>query len=192
MLTVEQKEQIRQSFKESSNGYYQMFCKEKRHKHYQDNREKVKKQSKLYRDTHKEYYKKYRLEHKEESKSYQNNKWKTDLNYKLNKAMTYQIGFSLKGNKKGRHWENLVGYTYNDLMKRLKQTMPKGYSWENYLSGELHIDHIIPKSVFNFTTPEHSDFKKCWALSNLQLLPAKENIVKKDKLYKPFQPSLKI
>ena len=56
--------------------------------------------------------------------------------------------------------------------------------------GEWHIDHIIPKSVFNFTKPEHEDFKRCWALKNLQPLWAEENISKFNKLDKHFQPTL--
>ena len=102
------------------------------------------------------------------------------------------IGISIKGNKNGRHWETLIGYKLNDLIKHLKSTMSKGYTWQNYLEGKLHIDHKIPISVFNFSKPEHPDFRRCWALSNLQLLPAKENIVKRDKLTKPFQPALQI
>jgi len=36
------------------------------------------------------------------------------------------------------------------------------------------------------------DFRRCWSLDNLQLLPAKENIVKYTKIIKPFQTSLMI
>ncbi|MBA7551803.1 hypothetical protein ES705_44352 [subsurface metagenome] len=70
--------------------------------------------------------------------------------------------------------------------------MPAGYTWQDFLSGELHIDHIIPISAFNFTKPEHTDFKRAWALENLRLLPAKENMIKHDRLDRPFQPALKI
>jgi 5-methylcytosine-specific restriction endonuclease McrA len=63
-------------------------------------------------------------------------------------------------------------------------------SWDN--CNEWHIDHIIPKAAFNYEKPEDIDFKKCWALKNLQPLWAKENHEKKDKLLKPFQPSLQI
>ncbi|MBA7582514.1 hypothetical protein ES708_24444 [subsurface metagenome] len=98
----------------------------------------------------------------------------------------------LKVSKNGKGWETLVGYTTNDLKKRLRKTMPKGYTWQDFLSGKLHIDHIIPIAVFNFTKVEHIDFKRCWALSNLQLLPGKENMVKGDKMDKPFQPALRI
>jgi len=53
-----------------------------------------------------------------------------------------------------------------------------------------HIDHKVPRSVFNFDKPEDIDFSKCWCLSNLQPMWAKENIRKRDKLSAPFQPSL--
>lgn len=117
---------------------------------------------------------------------------KTDLKYNLNRRMTSAIGRALKGNKSGRKWENLIGYTLNELIKRLQQTMPKGYDWQDYLQGKLHIDHIIPKSIFNYTKPEHPDFKRCWELNNLQLLPAKENVTKDNKIGKPFQPALQL
>ena len=117
---------------------------------------------------------------------------KTDLRYNLDRRMKTALRIALKGNKAGRHWEDLVGYTLDDLIKRLKKTMPKGYTWQYFLEGRLHIDHKIPISAFNYTKPEHTDFKKCWALRNLRLLPAKENWRKSNKLQKPFQPSLKI
>jgi len=68
--------------------------------------------------------------------------------------------------------------------------MPRGYVWDDYMNGKLHIDHKIPVSVFNFNKTQDIDFKKCWALKNLQLLPAIENIKKNNKLNKHFQPSL--
>jgi len=123
---------------------------------------------------------------------YQKNRQKNDFKFKLDKRMTIAIGISIKGNKKGRKWETLVGYTLEDLIKRLKKTMPKGYTWQDFLTGKLHIEHKIPISAFNYTKPEHPDFKRCWALRNLRLLPAKENWRKSNKLEKPFQPSLKI
>jgi len=55
---------------------------------------------------------------------------------------------------------------------------------------DYHIDHIIPQSAFNYETPKDLDFKKCWALTNLQILSSVENMKKSAKLDKPFQPSL--
>ena len=99
---------------------------------------------------------------------------------------------SISDNRKGSCWEDMIDYTLDDLNKHLKTTIPEGYTWQDFLEGKLHIDHIIPISVFNYDKPEHVDFKKCWALENLRLLTQKDNLTKKDKIYKPFQPSLKI
>jgi hypothetical protein len=60
------------------------------------------------------------------------------------------------------------------------------------VKGKIHIDHIIPISVHNFEFPTDIDFKKCWALANLQPMWAMENIIKSNKLSNPFQPSLKL
>lgn len=94
------------------------------------------------------------------------------------------------GETKKRRLYDALGYTADQLRDRLMQTMPHGYDWDDFLSGGLHIDHITPLSAFNFTTVDDLDFRRAWALSNLRLLPAAENIQKSDKLSQPFQPSL--
>lgn len=170
--------------------------KEYDRKYYKNNLEKIKEDKEQWRKANpeycKEYCKQWRKDNSEYDKQYYKNKCKLNLKYNLNHRIRTAIYHSLKGNKNGRHWEDLVGYTLNELMKRLEKTLPGGYMWQDYLKGKLHIDHIIPIKVFNFTKAEHIDFKRCWALENLQLLPAKENIIKSNKLTKSFQPALMI
>ncbi|MBA7549882.1 hypothetical protein ES705_42382 [subsurface metagenome] len=165
-----------------------------------DNPGKAKENSRQWRKNNpekaKELIKQWHKDNSEKVREYRN-KWmclryKTDLKFNLNNRMAIAIGLSLKGNKAGRTWELLTGYNLADLIRRLNKTIPQGYTWQDFLSGELHIDHKIPISAFNFTRPEHTDFKRCWALSNLRLLPAKENIIKSAKLDRPFQPALRI
>ena len=170
--------------------------KKYRKQYNENNREKIIETSRQRRKTHPEYCKKCHKQWREKNPEYYKKyffiKRKTDLKYNLNYKMCIAINISIKKNKNGRTWESLVGYTLADLIKRLKKTMPAGFTWQNFLSGELHIDHIIPIDAFNFTRPEHTDFLRCWALSNLRLLPAKENLRKSNKLDRPFQPALKI
>ncbi|MDA3814936.1 MAG: hypothetical protein PF549_01050 [Patescibacteria group bacterium] len=99
----------------------------------------------------------------------------------LNNRMGVMIWQSLRKNKAGHKWEALVGYTVNDLMEHLESLFTSDMSWEKLLNGEIHIDHIKPKSLFNFTSPEDKEFKECWALENLQPLEAIENIKKGNK-----------
>jgi hypothetical protein len=112
------------------------------------------------------------------------------LMHKLRLRMASRMRYSLSVGKNGHSWEALVGYTVKALKARLNATMPAGYTWKDFMAGKLHIDHKIPVSVFHFTTPTDPDFARCWALRNLQLLPAGENIAKGASLSAPFQPSL--
>lgn len=114
-----------------------------------------------------------------------------DFKYKLGKNISKAMNQSLKrGSKKRQHWETLVGYTLEDLKCHLEKQFKNGMNWSNYGRYGWHIDHIIPVNAFNFDSPEHFDFKRCWALENLQPLWASENYSKHDKLKEPFQPSL--
>lgn len=114
----------------------------------------------------------------------------TDPHFKISSAIAKGIYKSLTRGKNGYHWENLVGYTIQDLMKHLEKQFKQGMSWENY--GEWHIDHKTPLRVFNFHSFNDLDFKRAWALSNLQPMWGKDNMSKGGKVRKPFQPSLAI
>ena len=96
--------------------------------------------------------------------------------YVLNQRMRTAIGKELRGSKAGRRWEALVGFTLEDLERHLKLQMPRGYSWVDLKNGRLHLDHIVPKCTFDVTQP--GELESCWALSNLRLIPAKENLKK--------------
>ena len=72
-----------------------------------------------------------------------------------------------------------MGYTKYELKEHLESQFTGGMSWDNM--NEWHIDHIRPVSSFDFDSTEHPDFKKCWALNNLQPLWAEDNLRKNDK-----------
>ncbi len=108
---------------------------------------------------------------------------------RLNARMRTMVRYSLRGNKNGYSWEKLVGYTSDDLRDHLQKTMPKDRTWDDFMAGDLEIDHILPICRFNFTEAGHIDFKKCWAMKNLRLLDKDENRHKYAKLFQPLQPS---
>lgn len=93
-----------------------------------------------------------------------------------------------KGSKYGRGTFKLLGYSLNELMRHLAKRFQPGMSFDNY--GEWHVDHKIPLSAHNYETPDDIDFKRAWALKNLQPMWGPENISKGAKLAAPFQPSL--
>lgn len=111
-----------------------------------------------------------------------------DVAFRTYEYFSNRIRDTLRDGKYGEKWESLVGYTIDQLKRHIEKSFKPGMSWKN--RNEWHIDHIIPVSVFNYEKPEDLDFKRCWSLKNLRPLWAKENMVKSNKLDKPFQPSL--
>ena len=101
----------------------------------------------------------------------------TTLKGNLNIRMSTAIYTALKSNKAGRHWEDIVGYTINDMQKDFESKFYNNMTWESFrLKRAIDIHHIKPKSNFHFKTAEDLEFKECWALSNLQPLWKKDHI----------------
>lgn len=100
----------------------------------------------------------------------------------LDIRMSGAIRHSLKGNKNGRSWEKLVGYTKDDLKIHLENLFTPEMNWEEFLKGRIHIDHDIPKKLFHYKKSEDPEFQECWALKNLQPLWDKDNLSKGSKL----------
>lgn len=73
-------------------------------------------------------------------------------------------------------WSALLGYTLDQLVKHLQRTLPKGATWDDFIDGSLHIDHITPRSKFDLTRLD--EVRRCWCLSNVRLLHAVDNMRK--------------
>jgi hypothetical protein len=166
-MTYKNKE-IRRAYMERWNKAHPEYKKQWRKNHpgydkmiYKDRIGYLNKWKKDNSDKMKGYREKWNVKNPGYNSQYHKSRRKTDLRFNLDKRMKISIRKALKGNKKGRKWEALVGYTLYDLIKRLKRTMPTGYTWKDLFAGKLHIDHKIPISVFNFTKPEHIDFRRC-------------------------------
>jgi len=108
---------------------------------------------------------------------YKRKRFQIDVNYKLNRLMGNAInqGINDKGFKK---WENIVGYSIDILRNHLETTLPENITWNDYLKGGYHIDHIIPQSMYDFESYQDPEFKKCWCYRNLRILPGNDNLHK--------------
>jgi hypothetical protein len=180
-------------------------------KYYYANRGKILEKAKIYYQKNKEeikgrvagYYEANKDRIKEKTKIYQSknidiirerqrlsgaNRRAKDPIYRLRKNVSRMIHSLLVSGKNRKSAEELLGYTIHQLKLHLKKQFKAGMTWENY--GEWHIDHKIPISAFNISSAKDIDFKRCWALGNLQPLWKHENLVKSGKIDTPFQPSL--
>lgn len=142
--------------------------------------------------SYKKHFVKRNLEHKEwviknrEKERVIHNKAITKIRStikgRLSNCFRSKISTSLRGNKKGRHWETLVGYTIKQLKSYLEKQFIDGMNWKNYGRFGWHIDHVIPISFFQYNSPEDTEFRMCWRLENLQPLWAKDNLRKNNKI----------
>jgi hypothetical protein len=86
------------------------------------------------------------------------------------------MAVNVKAGRFAKGWSELLGYTMNELVAHLHRTLPRGAKWEQFLSGELHIDHITPRAAFDLT--DIDEVRACWSLGNLRLLEAHKNRAK--------------
>lgn len=177
---------------------YYMKNKEKikklKREYYNDNKEKCNERAKAWKaDNRQKVNAKERARYAKNKKTIckkLNAKRRGNLNLRLSNNMARYIGKALNGAKGNHHWEKIVGYTVQELIAHLESQFVGVMAWDNYGKYGWHIDHIIPISAFNYTNMKHMDFKKCWVLSNLQPMWAKDNLSKCNRIDKHFQPSL--
>lgn len=108
---------------------------------------------------------------------------KTNPRVRISSRVSNLIRLRLKsrlGGKNKKHKSEYLPYTINELMSHLERKFTEGMSWNNY--GKWHIDHIIPDSSFNYSSVDDVEFKKCWALENLQPLWAIDNQRKSNRI----------
>lgn len=110
-------------------------------------------------------------------------RYATDPKYKLDVSMANGIGDSLSGAKGGRSWTSLVDYSLDQLKSHIERQFSDRMTWDNWgrWPDGWHIDHIVPRSSFSYTTAEDPEFLTCWGLTNLRPLWAVDNLKKSGK-----------
>lgn len=124
---------------------------------------------------------KVRCQDKKSSRTYRLRKKLSKPWTKIESSMRSRIHRALKYGRSSS-WKHCLDYTVEELKNHLESKFTEGMSWDNYGYYGWHIDHKIPVSYFNFSSPQDIEFKKCWALDNLQPMWWKENLSKHAKL----------
>lgn len=140
----------------------------------------------------KEYFKKYykvniakkkeyslTVEVKKRKQFYKNKKMKNDPIFRMRQNVSNAIFKALKRSKTSKGGQSIlkyIGYNIVELKLYIENQFDNNMNWNNY-GSYWHIDHIIPQSCLPYTSMEEDNFKKCWALSNLRPLEAKQNII---------------
>lgn len=66
-----------------------------------------------------------------------------------------------------------ITYDMHELHQHLERQFTPGMTWDKFMRGEIHIDHIIPKSSFDASN--QAEMEACWGLPNLRPLWANDN-----------------
>lgn len=83
--------------------------------------------------------------------------------------------------------EELLGYNRQEFVEHIESQFEPWMNWDNHgrnptlENPKWQLDHVIPKSSFNYVSIEDEDFKKCWSLENLKPIGAFLNLIKSDK-----------
>lgn len=99
-----------------------------------------------------------------------------DPRHRLDHRMGQMVRNAMRGQKGGRKWEAILGFSVATLMAHLERQFSPGMGWHNI--GEWHVDHIRPRAMFSYVSTDDFAFKECWALSNLRPLWAGDNLSK--------------
>ena len=168
----ENKDKIKETTDKRNKRYYEKNkekIKQNNSKYYHENIEECRNRNRQYSKTHRKDANRRTM------------KWSSNIRNRLSLRISSAVRKSLKNGstKKGIKWEKLVGYSVNDLMKYFFEKF--SFLIEKHGIQNLHIDHIIPLSLYNFLSYEDDNFKKCWNLRNLRLITAQENLSKNNK-----------
>ena len=109
-------------------------------------------------------------------------RYHSDEEYNIKTKIRRRICMSIKAQhtKKTDKSMGLLGATYDVLKEHIQKQFTEGMTWELVMSGEIHLDHILPCSSFNLL--EESEQRKCFHYTNLQPLFSRQNLQKSDKI----------
>ncbi len=137
-------------------------CKENRRRWYQKNRDQIleKRRSPEARAWQSSYAKKLRA---------------TNLQYKMACNLRTRLNGAIRARraKPSASAIDLLGCSIRQFRAQLESQFTDGMTWEEFMAGRIHIDHIRPCASFDLT--KESEQKKCFHHSNLQPLWAEDN-----------------
>ena len=99
-----------------------------------------------------------------------------DIQYKISCNLRSRLGKAITNNHKTGSAVKELGCSIGAFKRYIESQFTEGMTWSNWNRTGWHIDHIIPLSKFNLTSPE--ELKKACHYTNLQPLWAKDNLRK--------------
>ncbi len=145
--------------------------------------ERFKLKDRMYHARNKErrnnYLKKWQKENRTARSLKDKIKRHTDINFAMRSRLHNRIRMALKRNSKFSTSSEYLGCPISEFREYFYSMFVDGMTWNNFLNGDIHIDHIVPCVKFDLS--KEKEQKKCFHYTNLQPLWAKDNILKGSK-----------
>ena len=132
-----------------------------------------------YRQWQKNYYQENKEMINEWEKKYRNNNPQRKISIRLRNRINAVLRYNQNIGKKA-NTEELLGCSIAQAEAWLESQFTEDMSWDAFMAGEIHIDHIRPCSSFDLT--KKSEQLKCFNWKNLQPLWAEDNFSKGTKI----------
>lgn len=151
--------------------------KAKKKQYAKDNADKLKEKRKIYEANNR---KKIQETHRKYLRGYNKTRKEKDPLFKIiiQVRSLVSASFTRRGYTKRSHTYEILGTDYNTFYNHLMKTFKKNYGYEWDGKEDVHIDHIKPLAT---AKTEEEIIKLCY-YKNLQLLKAKDNLEKNDKI----------
>lgn len=85
-------------------------------------------------------------------------------------------GTRLQSPKFSGRMEWLLGYDYETFKAHMISRFEPGMTWEAFVDGDVHIDHIVPLACFDRQSPD--GIRQAWALTNIRPAWPHDNLEK--------------
>lgn len=115
---------------------------------------------------------------REQRRVWCNNKSATDIGFRILKNLRSRARFALKADRavKSDTTENLLGCTIPFFKQYFESLFTDGMSWDLFMKGEIHLEHIKPCSKFDLTKEDEQ--RDCFNYRNLQPMFKLDNLRK--------------
>lgn len=109
--------------------------------------------------------------------AYEKERMKTDAAFNLLKRLRARLGVALRRAliEKKRSSFKLLGCSIAFFLNWIEKQFTFGMSWERYLQGDIHLDHVKPCALFDLAQPgqitlcfHYSNYQPLWSTHNLQ------------------------
>ena len=158
---------------------------------YLNNKEKCRRQKKVWYNNNKqkerEYYqnnkerrckylKQWRHRNKDHLSLRAKQRYHQDVEFRIASTLRSRLNQAIKNNQKSGSAVKNLGCSIADFKVYIESKWQEGMVWDNWTKDGWHIDHIKPLCQFDLTNPE--ELKKACHYTNLKPMWAKENLSK--------------